>query len=260
MGQSLSFTYALPSIWQARRIAWCAMNMSTARCMPWLARVRRIEIKATAGVFLVRPSGLWPYLVGRTAEVEKALYLRQWGVPFDAVVLRVRTRRDLSRERFLGAQGRFKAWTVRLPWPTQLFGQAIKRAFRRSHVAQQGKEFCPLFGRQRRHDPGSLLGCSRSPGPRNDTGTAFERAQGGPSLRGTIYAPFDPHWPCRTGRGRSTPQHLMVPLPVDCDYGTARSQRVSSWRKASRSAATKSRCSSWSTPSRFSTGAGTLRR
>src|SRR3989475_4279925 len=49
-------------------------------------RLRRIELKATAGVFLVRPSFLMPYMVGRTEAVEKALYLRHWGVPFDALV------------------------------------------------------------------------------------------------------------------------------------------------------------------------------
>src|SRR5215813_4895545 len=48
--------------------------------------LRRIELKATAGVFLVRPSFLMPYMVGRTEAVEKALSLRHWGVPFDALV------------------------------------------------------------------------------------------------------------------------------------------------------------------------------
>src|SRR3977135_2477732 len=48
--------------------------------------LRRIELKATAGVFLVRPSFLMPSMVGRTEEVEKALSLRHWGVPFDALV------------------------------------------------------------------------------------------------------------------------------------------------------------------------------
>jgi hypothetical protein len=48
--------------------------------------LRRIERKATAGVFLVRPSCLMPSMVGRTEAVEKALSLRHWGVPFDAVV------------------------------------------------------------------------------------------------------------------------------------------------------------------------------
>jgi hypothetical protein len=47
--------------------------------------LRRIEIKATAEVFLVRPSCLMPYMGGRTEAVEKALYLRHWGVPFDAL-------------------------------------------------------------------------------------------------------------------------------------------------------------------------------
>src|SRR6266699_251853 len=48
--------------------------------------LRRIALKATAGVFLVRPSFLLPSMVGRTEAVEKALYLRHWGVPFDALV------------------------------------------------------------------------------------------------------------------------------------------------------------------------------
>ena len=48
--------------------------------------LRRLELKATAEVFLVRPSFLMPYMVGRTEAVEKALYLRHWGVPFDALV------------------------------------------------------------------------------------------------------------------------------------------------------------------------------
>jgi hypothetical protein len=26
-----------------------------------------------------------PYMIGRTEEIEKALSLRQWGVPFDAL-------------------------------------------------------------------------------------------------------------------------------------------------------------------------------
>jgi hypothetical protein len=36
-------------------------------------------------VFTLRPSFLLPYGIGRTEEVEKALFLRQWGVPFDAL-------------------------------------------------------------------------------------------------------------------------------------------------------------------------------
>jgi len=48
--------------------------------------LRRLELKATAAVFLVRPAFLMPYMVGRTAAVEKALSLRHWGGPFDALV------------------------------------------------------------------------------------------------------------------------------------------------------------------------------
>jgi len=47
--------------------------------------LRRIKLKATREVFTVRPSFLLPYGIARTDEVEHALFLRQWGVPFDAL-------------------------------------------------------------------------------------------------------------------------------------------------------------------------------
>ena len=47
--------------------------------------VRRIKLQATGAVFTLRPSFVMPSMMARTAEVEKALYLRQWGVPFDAL-------------------------------------------------------------------------------------------------------------------------------------------------------------------------------
>src|SRR5262245_40606945 len=48
--------------------------------------LRRIERKATAGVFLGRPSFLRPSMVGRPEDVAKALSLRHWGVPCAALV------------------------------------------------------------------------------------------------------------------------------------------------------------------------------
>ena len=47
--------------------------------------LRRIKLKATQKVFTLRPSFVLPYLIARTEEVEKALFLRQWGVPFAAL-------------------------------------------------------------------------------------------------------------------------------------------------------------------------------
>lgn len=47
--------------------------------------VRRIKLTSTGEVFLVRPSCLMPYWIGRTDEIERALYLRPWAVPFDAL-------------------------------------------------------------------------------------------------------------------------------------------------------------------------------
>lgn len=54
--------------------------MQTQRC-----GVRRIKLKATGAVFTLRPSCLLPDGIGRTEEVEQALFLRQWGVPFEAL-------------------------------------------------------------------------------------------------------------------------------------------------------------------------------
>lgn len=47
--------------------------------------LRRIRLKQSGAVFTLRPSLVMPYLIGRTEEVEKALYLRQWDVPFAAL-------------------------------------------------------------------------------------------------------------------------------------------------------------------------------
>src|SRR6266852_3719913 len=47
--------------------------------------LRRIKLKTTPEVFMLRPSFLMPYCIARTEEVEKALYLRHWGVPFAAL-------------------------------------------------------------------------------------------------------------------------------------------------------------------------------
>jgi hypothetical protein len=47
--------------------------------------VRRITLKATGAVFALRPSCVMPSMSGRTEAVEKALSLRQWGGPFDAL-------------------------------------------------------------------------------------------------------------------------------------------------------------------------------
>ena len=47
--------------------------------------MRRIKLQTTGAVFTLRPSFVMPYMIARTDAVEKALSLRQWGVPFDAL-------------------------------------------------------------------------------------------------------------------------------------------------------------------------------
>jgi hypothetical protein len=48
-------------------------------------RLRRIECKATAKSFTVRPSFVLPYLTGWSDDVQKPLFLRSFGVPFWAL-------------------------------------------------------------------------------------------------------------------------------------------------------------------------------
>jgi hypothetical protein len=47
--------------------------------------IRRIELHATKEKFSVRPSFMLPYMTATTEEVEKGLFLRRWGVPYDAL-------------------------------------------------------------------------------------------------------------------------------------------------------------------------------
>ena len=47
--------------------------------------MRRLKLHTTEAVFTLRPSFVMPSMMARTDEVEQALYLRPWGVPFDAL-------------------------------------------------------------------------------------------------------------------------------------------------------------------------------
>ena len=45
---------------------------------------RRIRL-SNGHVYQIRPSFVMPYMIGKTHDIEKALYLRRFGVPFDAL-------------------------------------------------------------------------------------------------------------------------------------------------------------------------------
>jgi hypothetical protein len=47
--------------------------------------LRRIEMKKSEEVYQIRPSFLMPYMMARTDDVEKALFLRMWNVSFDGL-------------------------------------------------------------------------------------------------------------------------------------------------------------------------------
>jgi len=48
-------------------------------------KIRRIELKSNGEVYQIRPSFMMPYMVGKTADVDKALYLMRYGVPYHAI-------------------------------------------------------------------------------------------------------------------------------------------------------------------------------
>lgn len=47
--------------------------------------MRRIRCKINGEQYQIRPSFVMPYMVATVEEVEKALFLRRWGVPFEAL-------------------------------------------------------------------------------------------------------------------------------------------------------------------------------
>jgi hypothetical protein len=47
--------------------------------------LRRIKLKQNGEVYQVRPSFMMPYMIGKVDDIEKALFLLRWGVPFDAL-------------------------------------------------------------------------------------------------------------------------------------------------------------------------------
>jgi hypothetical protein len=46
---------------------------------------RRIRLIASGEAYQLRPDFVMPYMIGKTEEVEKGLYLRQFGVPYEVI-------------------------------------------------------------------------------------------------------------------------------------------------------------------------------
>jgi hypothetical protein len=46
---------------------------------------RRIRLKRNREAYQLRPDTVMPYMVGTTEEVEKGLYLRRYGVPYEGI-------------------------------------------------------------------------------------------------------------------------------------------------------------------------------
>ncbi len=58
--------------------------LPSSKKMPEI-RLRRIKLNSDQEVFTIRPSFVMPYMTGYTDDVEKALFLRKWAVPYDAL-------------------------------------------------------------------------------------------------------------------------------------------------------------------------------
>jgi hypothetical protein len=48
-------------------------------------RTRRILLKSRRQAYQLRPDTVMPYMIGTTEDVEKGLYLRRYGVPYEAI-------------------------------------------------------------------------------------------------------------------------------------------------------------------------------
>lgn len=46
---------------------------------------RRIRLNMNGEVYQIRPDTVMPYMIGTTEDVEKGLYLRRYGVPYDGI-------------------------------------------------------------------------------------------------------------------------------------------------------------------------------
>lgn len=46
---------------------------------------RRIRLKRNGAAYQLRPDTVMPYMVGTTVEIEKGLYLRRYGVPYEGI-------------------------------------------------------------------------------------------------------------------------------------------------------------------------------
>lgn len=69
-------------------------------------KIRRIQLKANYQIYQLRPAFMMPYMVGKTADFDKPLYLRRFGVPFDALTY-VFGKNDMYWYRAFLALGRF---------------------------------------------------------------------------------------------------------------------------------------------------------
>jgi hypothetical protein len=46
---------------------------------------RRIRLKCNGQAYQLHPDTVMPYMIGKTEEVEKGLYLRRYGVPYEGI-------------------------------------------------------------------------------------------------------------------------------------------------------------------------------
>lgn len=110
-------------------------DIRTSRKLPGL-NIRRVRLNRSGGVYRVVPSFVLPYMMGYTEVVEKALFLRRFGVPFWGLTY-VFGRSDMYWYRVVEYLGRF-----------DLVGTTVKSADKLPEHLLADEKFTALNGQE----------------------------------------------------------------------------------------------------------------
>ena len=96
---------------------------------------RRIKL-SNGQVYQIRPSFVMPYMIAKTDAIENALYLRRFGVPFDALAY-VFGRDAMFWYRATISLGRNSLVGTTVKDPSRLPAHVVARAKREAHALQR---------------------------------------------------------------------------------------------------------------------------
>lgn len=116
--------------------AWCSLHDIRPSRKLSEVRIRRIRLHRSGAVYRVVPSFVLPYMTGYTDKVEKALYLRRFGVPFWGLTY-VFGRNDMYWYRLTEHLGRF-----------DMVGTTVKAADKLPEHLLADEKFTSINGQQ----------------------------------------------------------------------------------------------------------------